>query len=229
MSKFKSNIDDGFNPELVETARFDGIFEIPIIEDTNPPLPTKVIPFSKRNQSVNHDEYIVFYENDLEFGNVVQNPDAYVDEFKKFKGIISLDNSLYIDSPLTVQIGNVYKSRAIGYYFQSKGINVIANCRWGDERSFTTCELPEKIAFLGIPKHSIVSIGTYGCNQGKEEKYYLKEGIRALIEEIHPRCVIVYGSMPDIIFDEFKEKTKFIQFDDWTTTRRNNNGNNKIR
>ena len=225
MAKFKSNIDDGFNPELVETARFDGIFEIPIIEDTNPPLPVKVIPFSKRNQSVDHNEYLIFYENDLEFGNVVQNPEIYIDAFKKFKGIISLDNSLYIDSPLTVQIGNVYKSRAIGYYFQSKGINVIANCRWGDERSFTNCELPEKFAFLGIPKHSIVSIGTYGCNQGKEEKRLLREGLKAMIEEIQPRCVIVYGSMSDIVFKDLKDKTKFIQFDDWTTTRRNNNGN----
>lgn len=225
MAKFKSNIDDGFNPELVETARFDGIFEIPIIEDTNPPLPVKVIPFSKRNQSIDHNEYLIFYENDLEFGNVVQNPETYIEEFKKFKGIISLDNSLYIDSPLTVQIGNVYKSRAIGYYFQSKGINVIANCRWGDERSFTNCELPEKFAFLGIPKHSIVSIGTYGCNQGKEEKRLLRKGLKAMIEEIQPRCVIVYGSMSDIVFKDLKNKTEFIQFDDWTTTRRNNNGN----
>ena len=112
MAKIKTKIDDGFNPELVETAFFDGELEIPIVKDTNPPLPTKVIPFSQRNKSTNYDEYIVFYENDLEFGDVLVNPDAYIEEFKKFKGIISLDNSVYIDSPLIVQIGNVYKSRA---------------------------------------------------------------------------------------------------------------------
>lgn len=227
MTKIKNIIDDGFNPELVETAIFDGELEIPVIEDTNPPLPTKVIPFTKRNKSINHDEYIIFYENDVEFGDVLVNPNKYVEEFKKFKGVISLDNSLYIDSPLTVQIGNVYKSRAIGHYFQTKGINVIPNCRWGDERSYTTSVLPEKFAFLGIPKHSIVAIGTYGCNQGKEEKHYLREGIRAMLDEIEPRCVIVYGSMSPKVFDDFKNRTTFIQFDDWTTTRKRGvqNGN----
>ena len=225
--KKKSKIDDGFNPELVETATFDGELEIPVIEDTNPPFPSSLIPFSKRSNSINHDEYIIFYENDTEFGDVLMNPDKYIEEFNEFKGVISLDNSLYIDSPLAVQIGNVYKSRAIGYYFQTKGINVIANCRWGDERSYTNCVLPEKFAFLGIPRHSIVAIGTYGCNQGKEEKHYLREGLREMLNEIEPRCVIVYGSMPAVVFDEFKGKTKFIQFDDWTTQkRRKHHGNN---
>ena len=46
MAKVKTKIDDGFNPELVETAFFDGELEIPIVKDTNPPLPTKVIPFT---------------------------------------------------------------------------------------------------------------------------------------------------------------------------------------
>lgn len=216
----RSNIDDGFNPELVETATFDGVLEIPVVKDTNPELPKKLIPFSERKKSTSKNEYIVFYENDLSFGKVIQNPDKYVEEFKGFKGIISLDNSVFWDSPLTVQIGNVYKSRAIAHYFQTKGINVIVNCRWGDERSYTTCILPEKFAFLGIPKHSIVSIGTYGCNQGKEEKHHLREGLRAMIEEVQPRYVIVYGSMPPVVFDEFKDKTTFIQFDDWITTKK---------
>lgn len=216
----KSNIDDGFNPELVETAQFDGDLEIPIVKDTNPELPTKVIPFSRRGESSDNNEYLIFYEHDKTFGDVVQNPDLYIEEFRRFKGIISLDNSVFWDSPLIVQIGNVYKSRAIAHYFQTKGINVIVNCRWGDERSYTRCVLPEKFAFLGIPKHSVVSIGTYGCNQGKEEKHHLREGLRSMIEEVQPRCVIVYGSMPSIVFDEFKGKTRFIQFDDWTTTRK---------
>lgn len=37
----------------------------------------------------------------------------------------SLDCSLYCDAPLAVQIANVYRNRAIGYYYQSKGAYVI--------------------------------------------------------------------------------------------------------
>ena len=122
--------------------------------------------------------------------------------------------------PLVLQIANTYMSRAIGHYLQQQGIYVIPNVRWGDERSYTTCELPEKFAFLGLPKHSIVSIGTYGCIQSKINKYYFKEGLRAMLEELEPEVVIVYGSMPDSIFSEFKCKTKFIQYNDWITKKK---------
>ena len=60
MAKVKSKIDDGFNPELVETAMFDGELEIPVVKDTNPPLPKRVIPFSKRNKSTNYDNTLSF-------------------------------------------------------------------------------------------------------------------------------------------------------------------------
>ena len=39
---------------------------------------------------------------------------------------------------------------------------MIPNVRWGDERSCTAECYGEKAAFLGLPKHSIVSISTYG-------------------------------------------------------------------
>ena len=35
-----------------------------------------------------------------------------------------------------------------------------------------------------------------------------------------PKVVIVYGSMPSDIFGEFKSKTTFVQFDNWTKTKR---------
>ena len=48
-----------------------------------------------------------------------------------------------------------------------------------------------------------------------------------MLDEIEPRCVIVYGSMSPKVFDDFKNRTTFIQFDDWTTTRKRGvqNGN----
>ena len=91
-------------------------------------------------------------------------------------------------------------SRAIGYYLQSKGMYVIPNIRWGDERTYTTVELPEKIAFLGAPKHSILSVGTYGCVKTTESKRYFREGLVAMLDELEPEVVLVYGSMPKQIF-----------------------------
>ena len=65
---------------------------------------------------------------------------------------------------------NVYRNRAIGSYYQRRGSFVIPQIRWGNDLTYTTRVLPERVAFLGVEKHSIVAIGTYGCIQSKEDK-----------------------------------------------------------
>ena len=57
--------------------------------------------------------------------------------------------------------------------------------------------LPEKIAFSGVEKHSIVSVSTYGCIQAKEDKIYFKAGLEAMMETLEPEVVLVYGPMPE--------------------------------
>ena len=122
--------------------------------------------------------------------------------------------------PLCLQIVNTYFNRAVGAYYQSRGMYVIPNIRWGDERTYTTCELPEKIAFLGVPKHSIVSVGTYGCIRTAEDKYYFKSGLEEMLQELEPQVVLVYGRMPETIFRDYKNCTEFVQYDDWTTRKK---------
>ena len=221
MSKQKIMMDDGFNPEFVETAMFDGIIEMPCIERPKQIIiPERMIPLNKLNQSSQHSELIIPYVYDIEFGNVLRNPEKYVDAFLQFPGMASLDNSLYVDSPLIVQMANVYRSRAIGHFFQTRGMYVIPNVRWGDERSYTTCVLPEKFAFLGLPKHSIVCIGTYGACQTKEEKYHMRHGLIAMLEELEPEVVLVYGAMPEEIFHGLYDKTAFVQYLDWASSKK---------
>ncbi len=121
MAKKKIIIDDGFNPEFVETAFFDGILEMPRIERPEiVVIPDAVIPFSQRDRSADCSEMLVFYEYDTDFGDILRNPQKYVDEVSRFAGMVTLDNSLYTDSPLQVQMSNVYRSRAIGHFFQKK-------------------------------------------------------------------------------------------------------------
>ena len=172
----KNLIDDGFRADLVETAFFDGNLEIPIINIPNHIIiPDGLVPFSMRHRDATHKCFVCFYEHDVHFFDCLTATDQYIEDLRQYPGIISPDCSLYLDMPLCLQIANVYMSRAVGYYFQSKGFYVIPNIRWGDERTFTTSVLSEKVAFLGIPKRSIVSIGTYGCVKNKEEKQRYKK------------------------------------------------------
>lgn len=212
----KNTFDDGFNLELVETALFDGVFEIPKID---PPekifIPNATIPYSKRNRSENFSECVIFYEHDIEFADLIRTPKTFVDDLLRFPAVVTPDNSLYRDSPLLAQIANVYRSRAVGHYLQKNGAYVITNVRWGDERSYTTDFLPEKFAFLGAPKNSIVSIGTYGCIRDKENKFFFRAGLEAMLDELTPEVVMVYGRMPDSIFGGLKHRTNFIPYPDW--------------
>ena len=211
-------ITDGCNPELVKGAEFDGIFEIPVIKAPEIiALPKAMVPFSKRDRVIPSHYAVCEYENDIEFADLLRDPNKYAREFRKYQAVISPDASLYWDAPFAAQVVNKYRNHAIGYYLQKKGVYVIPNVRWGDERTYTTCMFSQPLAFLGVEKHSIVSIGTYGVVKTALEKQHFKAGLKAMIEYLEPRIVLVYGSMPKALFEEVEKKTVFYRYPDWTT------------
>ena len=220
-NKGKPLVDDGFNAKLVENAVFAGYLEFPEIKKPDRIIiPIAMIPFSMRRYTDNYKEALMFYEHDLKFRDLLTNVEKYTDELRKFPVIISPDCSLYRDMPLVLQMANAYFNRQIGHHLQQQGCYVITNVRWGDERSYTRI-IPNEVpfAFLGVPKHSIVSIGTYGCCKSKEDKIHLRQGLKAMLDELEPEVVLVYGAMPENIFLEFKHLTRFVHYPDWTSSR----------
>lgn len=217
----KINADDGFNPELAENAKFSPIYEMPVIY---PPkeiiIPKALIPFSKRKHTNSFSEFIHFYEYDWKYGDFVRNPKKYIEDIKKYPGAIGSDCSLYTDSPLPIQIANTYRNRLIEHFLQENGIYVIPNVRWGEGQSFRNTLFMNKFAFDGLPKNSILSVGTYGCIQGKENRQIFKEGLESMLDELNPKVVLVYGRMPDNIFTEFKHRTQFINYPDWISEKK---------
>ena len=224
MGKGTTNlVDEGFRISLVETAFFDGKFEIPHIDaPKNIIIPKGMVPFSIRERSDGFEDFVCFYENDINFREILTHTEDYVEDLKRFPGIVSPDCSLYIDAPLCVQIADIYLNRAVGYYLSQQGIYVIPNIRWGDERTYTDELFGEKVAFLGVDKHSIVSVGTYGQIQSSESKRYFREGLIEMLKELEPEVVLVYGSMNDIVFEGLTEKTMFVQYPDWITRKKRN-------
>ena len=211
-------VDEGFRVSLVETAFFDGKFEIPhVYAPKEMIIPEGMVPFSIRERSQDKNDFVCFYENDINFREILINTEEYVDDLKRFPGIVTPDCSLYLDAPLCVQIADIYLNRAVGYYLSQQGLYVVPNIRWGDERTYKVDFLGEKVAFQGVDKHSIVSIGTYGQIRSAESKRYFREGLEEMLKELEPEVVLVYGSMPAEIFGGLYDKTRFIQYPDWTT------------
>lgn len=217
-----AEIDDGFAPELVRDAVFDGVWEMPVIYKERllrPPLQMR--PFSHRGVTAMPDEYICFYEHDKKFARFLENAVACLDSIRKFAGIVSPDCSLYRDMPLVLQAMNTYLNRALGHFLQRNGMKVIPNIRWGDERSYLGISgRLEPFAFKGVECGSVVSIGTYGCIKGEENRFFFKDGLGRMLNTVSPEKVLVYGRMPSDLFGEFAEHVEFIRYEDWTTIRK---------
>lgn len=215
-------IDDGFHSWLVGVAKYESLLEIPSIK---PPrrreIPENMIPFSKMKYSAEHKEYVHFYEHDTAFRSFLESPERYVETLYQFPGVITPDCSLYRDMPLVLQMSNTYASRSTGSYLQSQGLNVVPNIRWGDERSYRQHLVGSvPFAFIGVEKNSIVSISTYGCIRGNENRRHFRDGLCAMMEYLAPRMVLVHGAMPDEVFCDVVDLADFHQFDNWIAQKR---------
>ncbi len=105
---------------------------------------------------------------------------------------------------------------------------VIPSVRWGDDRTYTTKFLPERVAFLGIEKHSIVSVGSYGQLKDCVNRYYFEAGMDAMMETLEPEVVLVYSQMPGAIEGNYPD-TKFVEYPDWTSIVRKDQEDNGSR
>ena len=195
------------------------MLEIPVIKRPERiAVPSNMVPFSKRDSVDSAARYAVCcYELDRNFAPLLKDPTAYVRVLRRFQAFISPDASLYWDMPLATQITNKYRNQAIGHYMQCQGLYVIPNVRWGDERTYTCDFLPEPLAFLGIERHSIVAVGSYGLVKTAEEKRHFKAGLTAMLDWLEPEVVLIYGSAPESVFGDTWNRSEFVRYPDWTT------------
>ena len=202
-------IKEIYRPYLVEDAEFDGKHEFPIVKNKGIVLPQDIVPFEKRHKIKNKKGvYLHFYMRDEKCEDVYNHPEKYIEEFKGYSGVIGLDMTIVIDAPFSQQLSVSYNNRAIAYFWQKNGVNVIPNVRWADKDSFEFC-------FLGLEPNGIYAISTHGCIKSNEEKKRFKKGLKEMLRQLTPKCVVVHGPMPKDIFNKYMNVCKFLHFDSW--------------
>ncbi len=184
---------DVFHAFLVKNANYEGEEEIPCVQ-TSDLLPKGVVSFSKAIGGKDYNKFIHFYEYDYKFEKIWTSTEKYLPIIKRFQGVISPDFSLYYDMPYCYQQWNTYRGKALAHWLQENGVEVIPNVRWGDERSF-------ELACLGVEKGKTISVGTHGCIKTVEGKRRFIQGFDYVVNRLMPKNVIVYGRMPDKIFN----------------------------
>ena len=186
-----------YNLDLIDYSNMTNDFwQMPIIHNDGT-IPTDLIGFKYAKSSKKKDVGIHFYIDDYQFERVWDRPEEYVEVLKEYECILSPDFSLYMDMPMPMKIWNIYRSRQIGAYYQSRGIKVIPTLSWAEPETFEFC-------FLGIPRGSIVSVSTIGVKRDEEAVAIWKAGMQRALEVIEPSAVLVWGGELEFDFGEPK-------------------------
>ncbi|MFC2659084.1 MAG: DUF4417 domain-containing protein [Segatella sp.] len=189
--------------------------DIPFCPTTANKIPERIITYKEARELYNkklksgdkdfHDDaFVCFYEDDQDFDSTCgiwfrsKKACRILDHFA---GIITPDFSTYQDFPEPLKLWNTYRMRAFGYWYGAiRKKNVINNVRWGTQETYYYC-------FSGIPKNSIVAIGTVGGSPRKLiDRRRFEEGLDKLVEVLAPHIILVYGSANYPCFDRLKEQ-----------------------
>jgi len=134
------------------------------------------------------------FVDDYQFERLWNHPKRYINPLKRFQCVFTPDFSLYMDMPMAMKVWNTYRSRMIGQFFQKQGIKVIPTVSWAEPGTYDFC-------FDGIEKGSIVAVSTTGCIRDDSARNTWIDGMKAMIERIHPSKILAYGQKIEIEAD----------------------------
>lgn len=193
----RERTNKAYNLDLVDYGNLTNDFwQMPTIKNDNF-IPDDLIGFNYAKSSGNKNCGIHFYIDDYQFERVWNHPEKYIDVLWEYDCILSPDFSLYMDMPMPMKIWNIYRSRQIGAFYQSRGIRVIPTISWAEKATFEFC-------FQGIPKGSVVSVSTIGVKEQKTALYIWHEGMTEMIKRIEPSAIIVYGGKIEFDYGDIK-------------------------
>jgi hypothetical protein len=190
---------------LTAGASYTGPQDMPII------MPCSVVPqrLLLYDNVKKHapDSCVHFFQDDYKLERIWNKPTQYLPRILSVGTVIMPDFSVYPDMPNPIKAYNIYRSRAIGYWWQKQGLNVIPCLRCGDDHS-------DKFVFDGLPQNSTIAIGATGCLKSREVRGIFFEGIYTIIERLQPANLLIYGTENGkyLSYSLFTLKTKIFYY-----------------
>lgn len=185
--------DRAYNLDLVHQTEFTSDFwQMPMIELTAY-TPRELIGFNYAKTAKDKTVGVHFFIDDYQFERVWNEPEKYLEILADFDCVLSPDFSLYMDMPMPMKIWNVYRSRQIGAYWQSHGLEVIPTISWAEPETFAFC-------FEGVGVGGTVAVSTVGVKESAEAMRVWCEGMDAMIDRLEPKTILLYGGMVDYDF-----------------------------
>ncbi|MBQ7704764.1 MAG: DUF4417 domain-containing protein [Selenomonadaceae bacterium] len=217
-TKVRAGCKDNWNAFMVKGAEFTKN-DIPSCPTTATQIPNKIISYSaaktlcnkfKHYKNFSVDAFVHFYIDDYKFDSnngIWANWRGALKILKHFAGIITPDFSTNSDFPEPLKIWNTCRMRTFGYWYGVlQGGAVINNVRWGKKETFKYC-------FDGIPKNSIVAIGTVASGlKSLKNRELFTVGFEKMLKVLKPKTILVYGSDNYECFDKVRNKIEIVHF-----------------
>ena len=196
--------EEGFPLYGDERSRTDRAYNLDIVsatdcgEDGMPPIeaadhaPARLIGFNYAKTSDDGSAGIHFFIDDYQFERCWNEPGRYLDVLRGYDCVLTPDFSLYLDMPLPMQQWNVYRSRALGHWWQREGLAVIPTLSWSTPDSYA-------FAFAGLEPGGTYAVSTVGVKGDADALRIWHEGMAAAMDRLHPSRILRYGG--DVGFD----------------------------
>lgn len=190
---------DIFNSRLLCGAEYAGALELPVLRPATA-VPEKLVSFSHARASREElaGVHVHFFEHDCKFQCIWNNPGRYLPLLRRCSGVIGPDFSMYRNMPAAMQQWNCFRGRAVAYWLQQSGVDVVPNVRFSDDRSWAYC-------FDGLPARSILAVGSHGCLRLREDRRWFEAGLYELFCRLSPQVLVVYGATPEAVFGPYRE------------------------
>lgn len=172
---------------IVETI---GEPQFPRIEATDLPVITQVRAFTRVTESDQKFSTAIHgWVDDYKLESIRRTPGRYATKFAKYAAVITPDFSLLRGMPRHERVKATWDSRAVGAFFQSRGLTVIPNVRWS-----TLSDLD--FVLEGLPRCSSVAVSVQGLIHDVTSRQIFVGGLSTVIQELTPENLIVYGQIP---------------------------------
>ncbi len=178
----------GFNLHLVDAADcLGGVW--PAIKPSNA-VPKRLTTFYPKTASENSDAFCHFFVDDYRYEKIWNVPERYLPVVKKYAGAIMPNFSTYHIMPLPMQYWNLYRNRALMFYWQENGVDVIPLLQCGDPRTYD-------YAFEGLPIGGTYAIMNNGLMKTKEGRHWFFEFLEIALDAVKPDLLVAYGTKFD--------------------------------
>ena len=163
-------------------------------------IPRKLIDIEeacRHPEHVTNDSAVHFYRWDWILNRTRYTPEVLKTILPQGTWLLSQDFSMFRDMYPEENLWNWRRAHANAERMVQCGFHVIPSLSWAEEDTFDYC-------FRGIQPGGTVAVSTVGVKRDVWGRILFTLGMEKAIEILHPKCVIVYGSMLKFDFGNLK-------------------------